>query len=858
MATSKSRSTKTASARRARAEVLREEKKQRRQTASVALFALSVFLFALALVKGQSLWFLLHTVLFGLFGVFSYGIGPIVFFLALLTAYDRNPGGVKIVCALMLIVTVCGAFLIFGSVAVSGSTFFSKIADFYNKGAEKSGGGLMSAILGWPLMELFGRPGADITVVLLAFVFFMTLTGKSLIDLIEGVREPVKARRERLTDQRELLSEFEAEPQRNTPKSPGRFAKKRSKIDIPLESKGRGIDIPLGPPAPSSADVPFEPTGTAEAPNGRGNMEAGKTPEKGEDQKEQSKPETEVILSIFEEAERERRREREESNIFAKFSPTEKTTELDSETERLIRRVADSYEKDTPLVSKTGAPEKKTAYRTPSFALLERDAKQSEANLSAELRANADFLVKTLESFGVQTKVVDIARGPTVTRYELQPSTGVRLNRITNLADDIALNLATAGVRIEAPIPNKAAVGIEVPNKQKRLVRLRPIVESDEFKNSESPLTVALGRDISGKIMTADITRMPHLLIAGTTGSGKSRCLHAMILSMIFKSPPEDLRFVFIDPKMVEFGIYNGIPHMLVPVVTDARRAAGALGWAVGEMLKRYKLFSDFGVRDITSFNKLIESSEYPAGVLEEEAAPPEMMHRIVIIIDELADLMMVSPREVEDSICRLAQMARAAGLHLIIATQRPSVDVITGIIKANISSRIALSVSSQIDSRTIIDSAGAEKLIGNGDMLFLPLDLPKPVRIQGCFVSDEEIERVIRELKKNAVIEYNEQVLEEIERQALKDKSSGSSASGIEDADSMLDDAISTVVEAGQASTSLLQRRLKLGYARAARIMDEMEQMGIIGPSEGSKPRAVNMTVQQWQEMRLRKDQAT
>ena len=853
MATSKSRSSKTDSARLARAEAVREERKQRRQTASVTLFAFSVFLFALALIKGQSLWLFMHTALFGLFGIFAYGIGPIVFFLALLIAYNRSLGGVKITSALLLIVTVCGAFLIFGGVAVPTGPFFSKIADFYVRGTQMSGGGLTSAIIGWPLLELFGRPGADITAVLLVFVFFMTLTGKSLIDLIEGVRDPVKARRKRINDRRELLNELDVDDSPVKPqKGPGLFVRRRSRIDIPLEPRGKGIDIPLGPPArPYDGSAPGGQKGIKE--RGSEKVGAGAVPTPEEEQNSQNSSDSQVILSIFEEAQRERRRERE---IFAKFPPPEKSEELDFETERLIKRAADNYDRGAEPGAKGKPARKKTSYSAPSYSFLERDARQSEENMTAELRANADFLVKTLESFGVKTKVVDIARGPTVTRYELQPSTGVRLSRITNLADDLALNLATAGVRIEAPIPNKAAVGIEVPNKQKRLVRLRPIVESEEFKSSASPLTVALGRDISGKIMTADIAKMPHLLIAGTTGSGKSRCLHSMILSMIFKSPPEELRFVFIDPKMVEFGIYNGVPHMLIPVVTDARKAAGALGWAVGEMMSRYRKFSEYGVRDITSFNRAVESGVLSFDPGDEESEPPEMMHRIVIIIDELADLMMVSPREVEDSICRLAQMARAAGLHLIIATQRPSVDVITGIIKANISSRIALSVSSQIDSRTIIDSAGAEKLIGNGDMLFLPLDLPKPVRIQGCFVSDEEIDRVIRELKKNAVIDYNEQVLEEIERQAPKGKGSDSSDSG-DDADSMLDDAISTVVETGQASTSFLQRRLKLGYARAARIMDEMEQMGVIGPSEGSKPRAVNMTVQQWHEMRLRRDQA-
>ena len=454
-----------------------------------------------------------------------------------------------------------------------------------------------------------------------------------------------------------------------------------------------------------------------------------------------------------------------------------------------------------------------------------------------------------LASFGVQTRIIDIARGPAVTRYELQPSAGVKISKITNLADDIALNLATSGVRIEAPIPNKAAVGIEVPNRQTSVVPIRDIIDSQAFREAKSKVTMCLGKDIGGSVCVADISKMPHMLIAGATGSGKSVCINSIIMSILFKASPEEVRLLMVDPKVVELGVYNGIPHLLVPVVTDPRKAAGALNWAVSEMLGRYKLFADNSVRDINGYNRLAE--ERPERNLAK-------MPQIVIIIDELADLMIAAQNEVEDAICRLAQMARAAGMHLVIATQRPSVDVITGVIKANIPSRIAFAVSSQVDSRTILDSGGAEKLLGKGDMLFFPVGAAKPIRIQGCFVSDKEVEKVVAFIKGSQTAEYDDQILEEIERQAEatgKSAGSGSGGGGFDADDEMLPAAIECVVETGQASTSLLQRKLKLGYARAARIIDEMESRGIVGPFEGSKPRQVLISRQQWIEMKMQAD---
>ena len=483
-------------------------------------------------------------------------------------------------------------------------------------------------------------------------------------------------------------------------------------------------------------------------------------------------------------------------------------------------------------------------YQYPGIDLFEKAPEESDPNAQDELKANAQKLVDTLESFGVRTRVLDISRGPSVTRYEVQPMAGVKISRITSLADDIALNLAVADVRMEAPIPGKPAVGIEVPNHKKTPVYIRSVFESQSFLRMTSPLGIALGKDIAGVAQVADLCKMPHLLIAGSTGSGKSVCVNSIIMSLLFRSSPEDVKLILIDPKVVELAEYNGIPHLLMPVITEPKKAAGALSSAVQEMERRYHLFAENNVRDIKSFNKLAATD-----------LTLEKMPYIAIIIDELADLMMVVGKDVEDSICRIAQKARAAGMHLIVATQRPSVDVITGLIKANIPSRIAFAVSSQVDSRTILDGAGAEKLLGMGDMLFMPVGAPKPIRIQGTFVRDEEISRVLDFIKKSATVQYDEAMIEAMEKHAIMDGKKGSSSADADEdsgSDPMLKQAVEVVIDAGQASTSLLQRRCKLGYARAARIMDEMEQKGIIGPYEGAKPRAVLISRQQWLEMQM------
>ncbi len=537
---------------------------------------------------------------------------------------------------------------------------------------------------------------------------------------------------------------------------------------------------------------------------------------------------------------------------------------------------ANDVEKATDSVNKeiSHKPKINIDYKYPHTGLLQ-EAGQGNSN-TAEFRNSAikgaKKLEETLKSFGVDAKVVNVSMGPAVTRYELQPSPGVKVSKIVNLSDDISLNLAASGVRIEAPIPGKAAIGIEVPNKEVVAVFLKEVIDSRSFKDYPSKLAFALGKDISGQSIVTDITKMPHLLVAGATGSGKSVCINSLIVSLLFKASPNEVKLLMVDPKVVELGIYNGIPHLLIPVVTDPKKAAGALNWAVQEMVNRYKLFADSGVRDIKGYNAMVgenaakrapkaqgtqevheaQGVEEVQDVLEgqevqEIVNKPEPLPHIVIIIDELADLMMVAPNDVEDAICRLAQMARAAGMHLVIATQRPSVDVITGIIKANIPSRIAFAVSSQVDSRTILDMAGAEKLLGKGDMLFYPVGEPKPIRVKGAFVSDKEVEKVVEYIKQQGCAEYSEDIIEEINSEKEVEQSDKG------DNDELLPQAIELVIEAGQASVSLIQRKFKVGYARAARIVDQMEARGIVGGFEGSKPRQVLITRYQWHELNMK-----
>lgn len=779
----------------------------RRQLLSVIWFAVAVFLLCVVFIPGQNVWLAIHNFIFGVFGVTAYFYPFLLGFVAVLFAMDKIGGSMnaKVIESGILVILVGAAVDIF-SKHNDALTFWQHLTAAYKSGSHLKSGGFLGALVGHPLYLAFGKTGAAITAILLIFVFLMIITGTTLMSLFRTMARPVKSISEQAENAYQARLERESEETQS-----GKQLKviKGFNVDIPVDDIPEKRNIPK-----TSLDEKQRKVVSAyygETPESEPEKQAAPEPEEKTDD---IKPEIETALKAAKnEAEAEKR-----------DIPPEKTAEPTKPAEFSVP------EKD--------AEPKTEGYSYPPLSLLNKSKATDTAALSAELDHTAEHLVETLKSFGVETRIVDISRGPTVTRYELQPCAGVKISKITNLADDIALNLATAGVRIEAPIPNKAAVGIEVPNKASAVVGVRGILESPAFINAKSKLTVALGRDIGGNVVVTDIAKMPHGLIAGATGSGKSVCINSIIISLLYKATPDEVKLLMIDPKVVELGIYNGIPHLLVPVVTDPRKAAGALGWSVTEMERRYKMFADRGVRDLAGYNKFVENLGDPE---------VQKMPHIVIIIDELADLMMTAPNEVEDSINRIAAKARAAGMHLIIATQRPSVDVVTGVIKANIPTRIAFAVSSQIDSRTILDSAGAEKLLGRGDMLFSPVGSTKPNRIQGCFVSDEEVEAVVDYIKSDHTVDYDDDVMVEIERQAAieKKQKTGLPEDGPE-GDPMLDEAIKVVVENGMASTSLLQRKLKLGYARAARIVDEMEQRGVVGPYEGSKPRKVLISKEQ------------
>ena len=524
----------------------------------------------------------------------------------------------------------------------------------------------------------------------------------------------------------------------------------------------------------------------------------------------------------------------------AKAEPAVTATDVKQATEEVSRQIEQEL------------AEPEEAYQYPPITLLEQGTAGSFTEAGAEMRSNSKRLADTLRSFGVDAQAGEVVRGPSVTRYEFTQPQGVKLSKITNLADDIALALGVGSVRV-APVPGKiSAVGIEVPNRAVTPVRIRDVIESREFTGHKSAVAFAVGKDIGGNRIIGDIAKLPHVLIAGTTGSGKSVCTNSLIVSLLYKSTPEEVRFIMVDPKMVELAPYNGIPHLLIPVVTDPKKAAGALQWAVFEMMKRYKAFSENGVKDLASYNALAEQAQP-----DENGEKMKKLPSVVVVIDELADLMLVAAKEVEDSICRVAQMGRAAGMHLVIATQRPSADVITGLMKANIPSRIAFAVASSMESRIILDNPGAEKLVGKGDMLYAPLGEGKPRRVQGCFITAEEIERVVDFVKEKGETAYSEDVMRQIE-QAVQDKDKKSApaeaASGSDDGDELLPAAVEVVLETGQASVSMLQRRLKLGYSRAARLVDQMEERGIVGPFEGSKPRQLLIDKAKWQEMQMGK----
>lgn len=765
----------------------------------IATVAVSVILFCLAIVSGNGVWNVLHNVYVGIFGMFAAIVLPLLTIVVtvIFSAKGDDVYGytAKIVEAFVMVFIL--ATFIHVVKNSTGDAFKETIINSYKSASFEFNGGFIGAVLGWLLLTLGKAPAVIISVVLF-IVDLLLMTGLTIFQFVAGAAKPAKVTYEKVA-----------------PAIEERIERRRMNKE--------NIDVPLDTQPPEEED---------KKPKSRKKKAASSD-------EEMTKVPKEIIDEI----------NRENSNIEMLKNATGRKEEKkpksideivkDASEDKPNEKKADKSKEFT--VSKEAMESGINDYKLPSVELLSLPKKKSTADISGELKENAQRLIETLRSFNVNATITDISRGPTVTRYELKPAAGVRISKITNLADDIALNLAATHVRIEAPIPGKAAVGIEVPNTVKNTVSMRELIDTPEFYEQRSLLSAGIGKDIAGNCVYCDIAKMPHLLVAGTTGSGKSVCMNSIITSILYRAKPDEVKFLMIDPKQVEFSKYANIPHLLVPVVTDPRKAAGALGWAVSEMLQRYQKLSQVGVRDIEGYNKYVQKHE-----------DMESMPKICIFIDEFADLMMAAPKEVEDSVCRLAQMARAVGMHLVIATQRPSVDVITGLIKANISSRIALTVSSQIDSRTILDAAGAEKLLGHGDMLYNPIGASKPLRVQGCFISDEEVEALCDFVKNQGESQYDEEIAKEIEAKAVQDKKSSpfEDDGDAEQLDVLFDKAVDIVLETGTASTSFLQRKLSVGYARGAKIIDQLEEKGIIGPANGSKGREILINRQQWLEM--------
>ncbi len=769
------------------------------RVSEIATVAVSVILFCLAIVSGNGVWNVLHNVYVGIFGMFAAIVLPLLTIVVtvIFSAKGDDAYGytAKIVEAFVMVFIL--ATFIHVVKNSTGDAFKETIINSYKSASFEFNGGFIGAVLGWLLLTLGKAPAIIISVVLF-IVDLLLMTGLTIFQFVAGAAKPAKVTYEKVA-----------------PAIEERIERRRMNKE--------NIDVPLDTQPPEEED---------KKPKSRKKKAASSD-------EEMTKVPKEIIDEI----------NRENSNIEMLKNATGRKEEKkpksideivkDASEDKPNEKKADKSKDFT--VSKEAMESGINDYKLPSVELLSLPIKKSTADISGELKENAQRLIETLRSFNVNATITDISRGPTVTRYELKPAAGVRISKITNLADDIALNLAATHVRIEAPIPGKAAVGIEVPNTVKNTVSMRELIDTPEFYEQRSLLSAGIGKDIAGNCVYCDIAKMPHLLVAGTTGSGKSVCMNSIITSILYRAKPDEVKFLMIDPKQVEFSKYANIPHLLVPVVTDPRKAAGALGWAVSEMLQRYQKLSQVGVRDIEGYNKYVQKHE-----------DMESMPKICIFIDEFADLMMAAPKEVEDSVCRLAQMARAVGMHLVIATQRPSVDVITGLIKANISSRIALTVSSQIDSRTILDAAGAEKLLGHGDMLYNPIGASKPLRVQGCFISDEEVEALCDFVKNQGESQYDEEIAKEIEAKAVQDKkySPFEDDGDAEQLDVLFDKAVDIVLETGTASTSFLQRKLSVGYARGAKIIDQLEEKGIIGPANGSKGREILINRQQWLEM--------
>lgn len=871
---------------------------------AIILGALSLFFVILIFVQSVNLWSTVRSALFGVFGFATFLVPVFLMYMAIITDKEKQIQHFKSKVALcVLIVLLIGALIYVatgtphsekGYLACAGELYLDI---FESESYFTFGAGFIGGLLGYPMASLIGNVPTVLICILVLLAVIFGITNLSINDIAEAAASKVEQgvtyvkhkSEEKARVRREYIAEREAEEAQRemfiaggendkTIVSPQKKKRrgKRSGIDIPLDENthddnktklNRKLEVDCDYTANVKAETKAE--NEVEEPKFINNPENTVYDEEPEQTENDNAPDD--LMDIINRASKnfdEKNNKSNEDIAKADEENIHNAESNNSEESSFEEELENAGYSPVEIEGKKEKPE----YHFPPVQLLSLSKNNNDRNASEEMHNNAKKLIDTLDSFNVKASIVNICRGPSVTRYELSPAPGVKISKITNLSDDIALNLAANGVRIEAPIPGKAAVGIEVPNKVVSMVTMRELIDSDEFRRGKSKLTCVLGKDISGEIVVTDLSKLTHLLIAGTTGSGKSVCVNSILMSILYKATPDEVKLLLVDPKMVEFTKYRSIPHLLIPVVTDAKKAAGALGWAVSEMEQRYKILSEYYCKNIDAYNELIEENlkymaenppvenedgELVQPVLERNGlpVPKEKMPRIVIAIDELADLMMAAPSEVEEYIARLAQKARAAGMHLLVATQRPTVNVITGLIKANIPSRIALKVSSNIDSRTILDFSGAEKLIGRGDMLFLPVGAPKPMRVQGCYASDEEIEGVTNYIKKSSSAQYNAEIEEKIKRIAAEEITQGKKGDdrGGDDIeiDSKMEDAIKCVIEAGQASTSLIQRRLKVGYARAGRMIDDMEQMGIVGPHQGSKPRDVLMTYNEWLERR-------
>ena len=789
--------------------------KKKKKTASkadvtvITLIVLSILLAVLVYTKSGVVGLKLNEILGGMFGIMQYVLPIGIFALGIKLASEENEDLTPKL--IQYTITIVSLSVMFSVLQISsGELIISKelsetVKDAYFLGSQSKGGGAIGAVAAVPLEKLLGEIGAIIFCIGLAVILVVFTFGINMSEIINVILDRIEEKREERKEERKASI---AQREKNEKENPAERRKRER------EERRKQKELEKQESMAQMEDQIKINFGGNIVDNGGQKLK--KYDHSGED-----------LEPLTKQSKKQKQKEETQPDVLEN---------------NLFRQEEEQKEekKKEVLQLEHGMMVEDEHYEYPPIELLSKQTKRTIKGGAKALTDTATRLQKTLYSFGVSAKVENVSVGPAITRYELKPAEGVRVSKIANLADDIALNLAAETIRIEAPIPGKRAVGIEVPNKEKEAVHLREVLDSREFVENKSKLTVALGKDVAGNIQLADIGKMPHVLIAGSTGSGKSVCINTIITSIIYNAKPSEVKFVMVDPKVVELSVYNGIPHLLIPVVTDPKKAAGALAWAVQEMDERYNKFASKGVRDLKGYNKAIEK-ENEAGKLPQ----------IVIIIDELADLMMVAKNDVEDAICRLAQKARAAGMHLVIATQRPSVDVITGLIKANVPSRIAFAVSSQVDSRTILDSVGAEKLLGKGDMLFFPSGAPKPSRVQGAFVSDDEVEKIVDFIKSNGTANYSEDILETIENGNKTDKELAQEKDD-DDTDPLLMEAIQTVVETRQASTSFIQRRFKVGYARAGRIIDQMEERGVISGYQGSKPREVLMSLEKLNELKM------